>query len=65
MPAAGSCWLRAGAAPFAARELAPWLDGAMNAASKAHFGALVGSIGQGGALKTSRSSGPAPHTGGS
>ena len=39
-----------GATGWNAPDLAPWLDGAMNAASKAHFGAPVGYIGQGGTL---------------
>ena len=39
-----------GATGWNAPDLAPWLDGAMNAASKAHFGAPVGYIGQGGTI---------------
>ncbi len=39
-----------GATGWNAPELAPWLDGAMNAASRAHFGAPVGYIGQGGTI---------------
>ncbi len=39
-----------GASGWNAPELAPWLEGAMNAASQAHFGAPVGYIGQGGTI---------------
>ncbi|MDO9075554.1 MAG: M20 family metallopeptidase [Rubrivivax sp.] len=39
-----------GATGWNAPELAPWLEGAMNAASQAHFGAPVGYIGQGGTI---------------
>ena len=39
-----------GATGWNAPELAPWLEGALNAASNAHFGAPVGYIGQGGTI---------------
>ncbi len=39
-----------GASGWNAPELAPWLEGAMNAASTAHFGAPVGYVGQGGTI---------------
>ncbi|MBL8308277.1 MAG: M20/M25/M40 family metallo-hydrolase, partial [Rubrivivax sp.] len=39
-----------GATGWNAPELAPWLDEAMSAASRAHFGAPVGYIGQGGTI---------------
>ena len=39
-----------GATGWNAPELAPWLDDTLNAASKAHFGAPVGYIGQGGTI---------------
>ena len=39
-----------GATGWDAPELAPWLEGALNAASNAHFGAPVGYIGQGGTI---------------
>jgi len=39
-----------GATGWNAPELAPWLDDVMNRASKAHFGAPVGYIGQGGTI---------------
>ncbi len=39
-----------GATGWDAPELAPWLEGALNAASQAHFGAPVGYIGQGGTI---------------
>jgi acetylornithine deacetylase/succinyl-diaminopimelate desuccinylase-like protein len=39
-----------GATGWNAPELAPWLDEVMTAASKAHFGAPVGYIGQGGTI---------------
>ncbi|MDO9091335.1 MAG: M20 family metallopeptidase [Rubrivivax sp.] len=39
-----------GATGWNAPELAPWLEGALNAASQAHFGAPVGYIGQGGTI---------------
>jgi acetylornithine deacetylase/succinyl-diaminopimelate desuccinylase-like protein len=39
-----------GATGWDAPELAPWLEGALNAASQSHFGAPVGYIGQGGTI---------------
>ncbi|CAD5373173.1 Peptidase M20 [Rubrivivax sp. A210] len=39
-----------GASGWDAPELAPWLHGALDAASNAHFGAPVGFIGQGGTI---------------
>ncbi len=39
-----------GASGWNAPELAPWLEGALNAASNAQFGAPVGYIGQGGTI---------------
>jgi acetylornithine deacetylase/succinyl-diaminopimelate desuccinylase-like protein len=39
-----------GATGWNAPELSPWLEGALNAASNAHFGAPVGYIGQGGTI---------------
>ena len=39
-----------GATGWNAPSLAPWLEGALNAASQAHFGAPVGYIGQGGTI---------------
>jgi acetylornithine deacetylase/succinyl-diaminopimelate desuccinylase-like protein len=39
-----------GATGWNAPELAPWLEGALNAASQPHFGAPVGYIGQGGTI---------------
>ena len=39
-----------GATGWNAPELAPWLETALNAASKAHFGAPCGYIGQGGTI---------------
>jgi acetylornithine deacetylase/succinyl-diaminopimelate desuccinylase-like protein len=39
-----------GATGWNAPELAPWLEGALNAASNTHFGAPVGYIGQGGTI---------------
>jgi len=39
-----------GASGWDAPALAPWLEGAINAASGAHFGAPVGYIGQGGSI---------------
>ncbi len=39
-----------GADGWNAPELAPWLDGALDAASNAHFGAPLGYIGQGGTI---------------
>jgi acetylornithine deacetylase/succinyl-diaminopimelate desuccinylase-like protein len=39
-----------GATGWNAPELAPWLEGALNAASQAHYGAPVGYIGQGGTI---------------
>ncbi len=39
-----------GATGWNAPELAPWLEQAMNAASKSHFGAPVGYMGQGGTI---------------
>ncbi len=39
-----------GATGWNAPELAPWLEGALNAASQTHFGAPVGYIGQGGTI---------------
>ena len=39
-----------GATGWNAPDLAPWLEGVMNAASQAHFGAPVGYIGQGGTI---------------
>ncbi len=39
-----------GATGWNAPDLAPWLEGALNAASTAHFGAPVGYIGQGGTI---------------
>ncbi|HEY6133402.1 MAG TPA: M20 family metallopeptidase [Rubrivivax sp.] len=39
-----------GATGWNAPELAPWLEGALNAASQAHYGAPLGYIGQGGTI---------------
>ena len=39
-----------GATGWNAPELAPWLEGALNTASMAHFGAPLGYIGQGGTI---------------
>jgi acetylornithine deacetylase/succinyl-diaminopimelate desuccinylase-like protein len=39
-----------GATGWNAPELAPWLEGALDAASNAHFGAPLGYIGQGGTI---------------
>ncbi|NRF66268.1 M20 family metallopeptidase [Aquincola sp. S2] len=39
-----------GATGWNAPSLAPWLEGALNAASNAHYGAPVGYIGQGGTI---------------
>ncbi|MBL8287509.1 MAG: M20 family metallopeptidase [Rubrivivax sp.] len=39
-----------GATGWNAPDLAPWLEGALNGASRAHFGAPVGYIGQGGTI---------------
>ena len=39
-----------GASGWDAPELAPWLEAALNAASRQHFGAPVGYIGQGGTI---------------
>jgi acetylornithine deacetylase/succinyl-diaminopimelate desuccinylase-like protein len=39
-----------GATGWNAPDLAPWLEGALNAASNTHFGAPVGYIGQGGTI---------------
>jgi len=39
-----------GATGWNAPSLAPWLDGALNAASQAHYGAPCGYIGQGGTI---------------
>ena len=39
-----------GATGWNAPDLAPWLEGVMNSASQAHFGAPVGYIGQGGTI---------------
>ncbi len=39
-----------GATGWNAPDLAPWLEGALNAASSTHFGAPVGYIGQGGTI---------------
>jgi len=39
-----------GATGWNAPELAPWLEGALNAASMAHYGAPLGYIGQGGTI---------------
>lgn len=39
-----------GATGWAAPELSPWLEGALHAASNAHFGAPCGYIGQGGTI---------------
>ncbi len=39
-----------GATGWNAPDLAPWLEGVMNAASQAHFGAPLGYIGQGGTI---------------
>jgi acetylornithine deacetylase/succinyl-diaminopimelate desuccinylase-like protein len=39
-----------GATGWSAPELAPWLEQALNGASRAHFGAPVGYIGQGGTI---------------
>ena len=39
-----------GATGWNAPDLAPWLEDSLNAASKAHFGAPVGYIGQGGTI---------------
>jgi acetylornithine deacetylase/succinyl-diaminopimelate desuccinylase-like protein len=39
-----------GATGWNAPDLAPWLEGALNGASNAHFGAPVGYIGQGGTI---------------
>jgi acetylornithine deacetylase/succinyl-diaminopimelate desuccinylase-like protein len=39
-----------GATGWNAPELAPWLEDALNAASRAHYGAPVGYIGQGGTI---------------
>ncbi len=39
-----------GATGWNAPELSPWLEGALNAASQAHFGAPCGYIGQGGTI---------------
>jgi acetylornithine deacetylase/succinyl-diaminopimelate desuccinylase-like protein len=39
-----------GASGWNAPELAPWLEAALNAASKSHYGAPVGYIGQGGTI---------------
>ena len=39
-----------GATGWNAPELAPWLEGALNAASNCHFGAPLGYIGQGGTI---------------
>jgi acetylornithine deacetylase/succinyl-diaminopimelate desuccinylase-like protein len=41
---------RLGATGWNAPELAPWLEGALNAASNDHFGAPLGYIGQGGTI---------------
>ena len=39
-----------GATGWNAPELAPWLESALNAASRTHYGAPVGYIGQGGTI---------------